>query len=72
LIFDCYDAIEHLTRAFTLDVGDVLFMGTPAGVGVAMKPPSFLVEGDVVRIEIEGLGHIENKVVNEIAETVIQ
>jgi len=69
LIFDCFDAIEHLTQAFTLDVGDVLFMGTPAGVGAAMKPPSWLVEGDVVRVEIDKLGHIANNVVPEQAET---
>jgi len=68
LIFDCYDAIAHLTQAFTLDAGDVLFMGTPAGVGVAMKPPSFLKEGDVVRVEIDKLGYIENQVVAEQAQ----
>ena len=72
LIFDCYDAIAHLTQAFTLDVGDVLFMGTPAGVGVAMKPPVFLTEGDIVRVEVEKLGHIENRVVVENAQTVIE
>ena len=71
LIFDCYDAIEHLTQAFTLDVGDVLFMGTPAGVGAAMKPPAWLVEGDKVRVEIDKLGYIENTVVPETADTVI-
>ncbi len=71
LIFDCFDAIEHLTQAFTLDVGDVLFMGTPSGVGVAMKPPKWLVAGDVVRVEIDKLGFIENTVVAEQAETVI-
>lgn len=71
LIFDCFDAIEHLTQAFTLDVGDVLFMGTPSGVGVAMQPPSWLEEGDVVRVEIEKLGYIENTVVAESGETVI-
>lgn len=71
LIFDCFDAIAHLTQAFTLDIGDVLFMGTPAGVGVAMKPPLFLKEGDVVRVEIDKVGHIENKVVAESMETVI-
>ena len=69
LIFDCFDAIEHLSQAFTLDVGDVLFMGTPSGVGVAMQPPSWLVEGDVVRVEIDKLGYIENTVVPEQAET---
>jgi 2-keto-4-pentenoate hydratase/2-oxohepta-3-ene-1,7-dioic acid hydratase in catechol pathway len=71
LIFDCFDAIAHLTQAFTLDVGDVLFMGTPAGVGVAMKPPVWLEEGDVVRVEIDKLGFIENTVVAEQAETSI-
>lgn len=71
LIFDCYDAIAHLTQAFTLDVGDVLFMGTSSGVGAAMKPPVWLKEGDVVRVEIEKLGHIENTVVAEQAETII-
>ena len=71
LIFDCFDAIEHLSQAFTLDVGDVLFMGTPAGVGAAMKPPAWLRESDVVRVEIERLGHLENRVVPERAETVI-
>lgn len=71
LIFDCYDAIAHLSQAFTLDVGDVLFMGTPAGVGAAMKPPVWLKEGDVVRVEIEKLGYIENRVVPEDARTLI-
>ncbi len=72
LIFDCFDAIAHLTQAFTLDVGDVLFMGTPAGVGAAMQPPHFLKEGDLVRVEIEKLGYIENRVVPEQAECVIE
>ena len=71
LIFNCFDAIAHLSQAFTLDVGDVLFMGTPSGVGVAMKPPSFMKVGDVVRVEIEKLGHIENTVVAESGETLI-
>ena len=72
LIFNCYDAIAHLTQAFTLDVGDILFMGTPSGVGVAMKPPQFLKEGDVVRVEIEKLGFIENHVVAEKATCLIE
>lgn len=71
LIFDCYDAIAHLSQAFTLDVGDILFMGTPSGVGVAMKPPQFLKPGDVVRVEIEKLGYLENTVVEEVAETLV-
>lgn len=71
LIFDCFDAIAHLTQSFTLDVGDVLFMGTPSGVGIAMKPRSFMKVGDKVRVEIEKLGYIENTVVAEDAQTVI-
>ncbi len=69
LIFDCFDAIAHLTQAFTLDVGDVLFMGTPSGVGVAKKPQGWLQENDVCRVEIEKLGYIENTVVPENAAT---
>ena len=65
LIFDCFDIIEYLTTAFTLEPGDVIVTGTPSGVGMAMKPPSALEVGDVVRIEIEGLGHIENEIVAE-------
>ena len=71
LIFDCFAAVEHLSQAFTLDVGDVLFMGTSSGVGAAMKPPAWLKEGDVVRVEIAELGYIENTVAPEVAETVI-
>jgi 2-keto-4-pentenoate hydratase/2-oxohepta-3-ene-1,7-dioic acid hydratase in catechol pathway len=72
LIFDCFDAVEHLTQAFTLDPGDVLFMGTPAGVGVAMQPPKFLKAGDVVRVEIDKLGHIENTVAAETGGCIIE
>jgi len=72
LIFNCFDQVAHLTQAFTLDVGDVIFTGTSSGVGGAMKPPQFLKVGDVVRVEVEKLGAIENVVVPEIAETVIE
>ena len=72
LIFDCFDAVAHLSKAFVLDPGDVLFMGTPAGVGHAMKPQQFLKAGDVVRIEIEKLGHLEATIVPEQAKCVIE
>ena len=65
LIFDCFSLIEHLTTAFTLEPGDVVSTGTPSGVGVGSKPPRYLVAGDVVRIEIDGLGTIENRVIAE-------
>jgi 2-keto-4-pentenoate hydratase/2-oxohepta-3-ene-1,7-dioic acid hydratase in catechol pathway len=71
LIFNCFDEIAHLSQAFTLDVGDVIFTGTPSGVGMAMKPPATLKVGDVVKVEIEKLGFIENRVVPEKAETII-
>jgi 2-keto-4-pentenoate hydratase/2-oxohepta-3-ene-1,7-dioic acid hydratase in catechol pathway len=65
LIFDCFTLVEHLSTAFTLEPGDVIATGTPSGVGIAMKPPKLLVAGDVVRIEIDGLGAIENPVIDE-------
>jgi len=65
LIFDCFAQVEHLSTAFTLEPGDVVTTGTPSGVGGAMQPPRFLQVGDVVRIEIEKLGAIENPVVAE-------
>tara|TARA_R110000868_G_scaffold70618_9_gene207355 strand:- start:1953 stop:2810 length:858 start_codon:yes stop_codon:yes gene_type:complete len=71
LIFNCFDQVAHLSQAFTLDAGDIIFSGTPSGVGMAMKPPSLLKVGDVVRVEIEKLGFIENKVALEDGATVI-
>ncbi len=69
LIFDCFALVEHLSTAFTLEVGDVVATGTPAGVGIAQKPPRMLAVGDVVRVEIDGLGELRNEVVNEPEET---
>jgi 2-keto-4-pentenoate hydratase/2-oxohepta-3-ene-1,7-dioic acid hydratase in catechol pathway len=69
LIFDCFTLVEHLSTAFTLEPGDIVATGTPSGVGIARKPPQLLKAGDVVRIEIEGIGQIENPVIAEPAET---
>lgn len=69
LIFDCFAIIEHLSTAFTLEPGDVIPTGTPSGVGIAMKPPQLLKAGDVVKISIDGIGEIENGVIEEPAET---
>jgi 2-keto-4-pentenoate hydratase/2-oxohepta-3-ene-1,7-dioic acid hydratase in catechol pathway len=69
LIFDCFTLVEHLSTAFTLEPGDVVATGTPGGVGIAMKPPALLKAGDVVRIEIEGIGQIENPVIAEPDDT---
>jgi 2-keto-4-pentenoate hydratase/2-oxohepta-3-ene-1,7-dioic acid hydratase in catechol pathway len=65
LIFDCAAIVEHLSTAFTLEPGDVIATGTPGGVGIAMKPPKLLKVGDVMKVEIDGLGTLENPVVAE-------
>lgn len=65
MIHDIAAQIEHLTAAFTLEPGDVIFTGTPAGVGAGFDPPKWLKAGDRVRIEIDSLGHIENEIVAE-------
>ncbi len=70
LIFDCFALVEHLSTAFTLEPGDLISTGTPGGVGIAMKPPRLLKAGDVVRIAIDGIGEIENAVIEEPADTV--
>jgi len=62
MLFDCAAQIEHLSQAMTLEPGDLIYTGTPAGVGMARTPPLYLKPGDVVRVEIDGLGAIENRV----------
>jgi ureidoglycolate lyase len=59
LVFDLWDQVAHLSSAMTLEPGDVIYTGTPGGVGAAMKPMQFLQDGDVVRVEIDGIGTIE-------------
>jgi len=63
MIFDIPTLIETISRGITLYPGDVIATGTPAGVGMGMNPPRYLRAGDVVRVEIDGLGAIENKFV---------
>lgn len=65
LVFNVFDQVAHLSRAMTLEPGDLIFTGTPGGVGAAMEPRRFLKAGDVVRCEISGLGFIENRLVPE-------
>jgi len=62
LIFGVGEIIEYLSAGMTLEPGDVVFTGTPAGVGGTRRPPEFLKAGDVVRVEISGLGVLENPV----------
>ena len=65
LVFNVFQQIAHLSQAMTLEPGDLIFTGTPGGVGAAMTHRQFLKPGDVVRCEVEGLGHIENPFVAE-------
>lgn len=69
MIFDVAAQIEHLTKAFALEPGDLIFTGTPAGVGAAFTPPKFVKVGDTVRVEVERLGVIEAVIAQETAET---
>lgn len=61
MIFDIESLIETCSRGITLLPGDVIATGTPAGVGMGFKPPRWLQPGDVVRVEIDGVGAIENR-----------
>jgi 2-keto-4-pentenoate hydratase/2-oxohepta-3-ene-1,7-dioic acid hydratase in catechol pathway len=67
MVFGCFEQVSHLSEAFTLEPGDVIATGTPAGVGSAYQPfPEGLLKvGDTVRIEIDGIGELSNTVVAE-------
>ena len=65
LIFDLPTLIETCSRGITLLPGDVIATGSPAGVGMGMTPPRWLGHGDVVRIEIDGIGVLENRFAEE-------
>ena len=63
MIFQVDQILAHLSQVFTLEPGDMIFTGTPPGVGCVRKPPIFLKGGDVVEVEIVGLGILKNPVV---------
>jgi 2-keto-4-pentenoate hydratase/2-oxohepta-3-ene-1,7-dioic acid hydratase in catechol pathway len=65
MIFSCWAMVEELSGVFTLEPGDVVSTGTPAGVGASFDPPKWLVAGDSVRIEVESVGVLENPVIDE-------
>jgi 2-keto-4-pentenoate hydratase/2-oxohepta-3-ene-1,7-dioic acid hydratase in catechol pathway len=62
LIFDIPTLIETLSAGITLQPGDIIATGTPAGVGIGFKPPKFLKKGDVVAMEVDGIGRLSNQV----------
>jgi 2-keto-4-pentenoate hydratase/2-oxohepta-3-ene-1,7-dioic acid hydratase in catechol pathway len=65
MIFGCAELISYLSRVMTLEPGDVIATGTPFGVGFARKPPVFLLDGDTVECEVDGIGTLSNPVVVE-------
>jgi 2-keto-4-pentenoate hydratase/2-oxohepta-3-ene-1,7-dioic acid hydratase in catechol pathway len=65
MIFRADDLLAYISQVVTLQPGDLIFTGTPPGVGIARKPPVFLKGGDVVEVEIDGLGTLRNPVVQE-------
>src|SRR5215216_1041966 len=62
LVFGPQALVDFIAETITLEPGDLILTGTPSGVGVAMDPPRFLDDGDVVRCEVEGLGWIEHRI----------
>jgi 2-keto-4-pentenoate hydratase/2-oxohepta-3-ene-1,7-dioic acid hydratase in catechol pathway len=67
MIYDCFQQVAHLSQAFTLEPGDVIATGTPAGIGAVRQPfPEGLLKvGDTVRVEIDRIGSLENTVIEE-------
>ena len=62
MVFGCFQQVSHLSEAFTLEPGDVIATGTPAGVGSTVQPfpAGFMKAGDTVRVEIDGIGELRN------------
>ena len=60
MVFDLFDQIVELSQVMTLEPGDLIYTGTPSGIGLAMSPPRFLAPGDRVTCEVESLGVIES------------
>jgi 2-keto-4-pentenoate hydratase/2-oxohepta-3-ene-1,7-dioic acid hydratase in catechol pathway len=65
MIFDVGAILAYISQVVTLEPGDLIYTGTPPGVGFARKPPVFLKDGDVVEVEIEGLGVLRNPIRQE-------
>jgi 2-keto-4-pentenoate hydratase/2-oxohepta-3-ene-1,7-dioic acid hydratase in catechol pathway len=66
MVFNVYEIVHHLSRVMTLEPCDIIATGTPSGVGFALKThPQFLQGGDVVKIKVEGIGTLENRVIEE-------
>jgi 2-keto-4-pentenoate hydratase/2-oxohepta-3-ene-1,7-dioic acid hydratase in catechol pathway len=64
MVFDVATIVAFASRTITLEPGDIIATGTPAGVGHYQTPPRYLADGDLMRCEIEGIGTLENPVVD--------
>jgi len=65
LVFGLPELVERLSKSFTLNPGDIVATGTPAGVGIYSNPPRLLQPGDVIEVEVEGLGVLRNRIISE-------
>ncbi len=65
LIFNCYDIVEYVSQAMTLEPGDIIATGTPSGVAAAMNPQRWLIAGDMVSVTVSGIGTLTNTCVAE-------
>lgn len=72
MIFNCYEMVAYLSQVMTLEPGDVITTGTPAGVGVKMQPRGYLKPGQQVRIEIAEIGILQNPVIAQPEDFVVQ
>jgi 2-keto-4-pentenoate hydratase/2-oxohepta-3-ene-1,7-dioic acid hydratase in catechol pathway len=66
MVIDVATIVAFASRTIALEPGDVIATGTPAGVGHYQAPPRYLADGDVMRCEIEGIGAVENPIVDEV------
>ena len=66
LIFPDDELVADLSECMTLEPGDIIVTGTPAGVGYARKPPVFMKDGDVCEVEVEGVGILRNPIKDEV------
>jgi 2-keto-4-pentenoate hydratase/2-oxohepta-3-ene-1,7-dioic acid hydratase in catechol pathway len=64
MIFSVPETLSYISKLITLEPGDIIATGTPEGVGFKRNPPVFLRDGDVVEVEIEGIGTLKNPVVH--------
>jgi 2-keto-4-pentenoate hydratase/2-oxohepta-3-ene-1,7-dioic acid hydratase in catechol pathway len=71
MVFGCYELVEILSSAVTLEPGDVLATGTPHGVGAGFDPARYLVPGDVVKVEIPPIGSLVNTIIDEPETTAV-